>query len=161
MTKSCRSCASHFRPEFLNRSTRSSCSTGCGARTWAAIVDIQFRRLGRLLEDRKITLQLDARAEWLAEKGYDPAYGARPLKRVIQKNVQDPLAEAVLAGEIGEGRAIVVSAASGVLTLDGKPVGRPDAANDFGRGRRRALTERQAELRPVDTSGAGRAAGLF
>ena len=64
------------------------------------IVDIQMQRLQKLLEDRKITLTLEPRArEWLAEKGYDPAYGARPLKRVIQKSVQDPLAELILSGK--------------------------------------------------------------
>jgi ATP-dependent Clp protease ATP-binding subunit ClpB len=124
---------SHFRPEFLNRVDEIILFHRLRREDMGAIVDIQFKRLGRLLEDRKITLQLDAKGRtWLADKGYDPAYGARPLKRVIQKNVQDPLAEAVLAGEIGEGRAVVVSAASGLLTLDGKPVGRPEAANDSG-----------------------------
>ena len=64
-----------------------------------AIVEIQLGRLARLLEDRKITLNMSLSARsWLAEKGYDPAYGARPLKRVIQKNVQDPLAELILSG---------------------------------------------------------------
>ena len=62
-----------------------------------AIVDIQLARLQKLLDERKIALELDAEArDWLADKGYDPAYGARPLKRVIQKNVQDPLAELIL-----------------------------------------------------------------
>ena len=69
------------------------------------IVDIQLKRLNRLLEERKITLTLDAKARhWLADKGYDPAYGARPLKRVIQKWVQDPLAQMLLAGEIARRR---------------------------------------------------------
>jgi ATP-dependent Clp protease ATP-binding subunit ClpB len=74
-----------------------------------AIVDIQLKRLQKLLDDRNITLTLDddARA-WLADKGYDPAYGARPLKRVIQKNVQDPLAELILAGEIKDGETVPV-----------------------------------------------------
>ena len=65
------------------------------------IVEIQLERLQKLLDDRKITLELDESArKWLAEKGYDPAYGARPLKRVIQKQVQDPLAEKILLGEV-------------------------------------------------------------
>jgi ATP-dependent Clp protease ATP-binding subunit ClpB len=90
----------------------------------AAIVDIQFKRLARLLEDRKITLELDPRGrQWLADKGYDPSYGARPLKRVIQKAVQDPLAQMLLAGEIGDGAVIKVSAAHGQLTINGKPIG--------------------------------------
>ena len=72
-----------------------------------AIVDIQLTRLQKLLEDRKITLDLDESARtWLAEKGYDPAYGARPLKRVIQSEVQDPLAEKILAGEVPDGSTV-------------------------------------------------------
>jgi ATP-dependent Clp protease ATP-binding subunit ClpB len=82
------------------------------------IVDIQLRRLSRLLEDRKITLTLDPAArEWLADKGYDPAYGARPLKRAIQKAVQDPLAELILSGKIKDGEAVKVSVAPGKQSL--------------------------------------------
>ena len=73
----------------------------------AAIVDIQIGRLQKLLADRKLTLELDDAARtWLANKGYDPAYGARPLKRVIQKAVQDPLAEQILAGKIKDGQTV-------------------------------------------------------
>jgi ATP-dependent Clp protease ATP-binding subunit ClpB len=76
------------------------------------------------LEDRKITLALDAKArQWLAEKGYDPTYGARPLKRVIQKWVQDPLAQMLLAGEIRDGAQVKLSASRGRLTINGKEVG--------------------------------------
>ena len=68
-------------------------------------------RLQKLLDERKITLELEPEARaWLAEKGYDPAYGARPLKRVIQKHVQDPLAELILSGEIRDGETIPVRA---------------------------------------------------
>jgi ATP-dependent Clp protease ATP-binding subunit ClpB len=75
-----------------------------------AIVDIQLRRLVSLLGDRKITLELDEDARnWLANKGYDPAYGARPLKRVIQKTVQDRLAEMILGGEIPDGSRVKVT----------------------------------------------------
>jgi ATP-dependent Clp protease ATP-binding subunit ClpB len=75
-----------------------------------AIVDIQMGRLGRLLEDRKITVTLDVPpASWLAEAGYDPAYGARPLKRVIQKSLQDPLAEQILAGSVHDGDTVAVT----------------------------------------------------
>jgi len=83
-----------------------------------AIVDIQLSRLGKLLVDRKIDVELDddARA-WLAEKGYDPSYGARPLKRVVQKYVQDPLAEKILLGEVGEGSNVKVSAGSDRLVF--------------------------------------------
>jgi ATP-dependent Clp protease ATP-binding subunit ClpB len=85
------------------------------------IVEIQFTRLQRLLEDRKIVLTLDAAArDWLAAKGWDPAYGARPLKRVIQRNVQDPLAEMILAGDIVDGDRVAISAEGNVLTFNGK-----------------------------------------
>jgi ATP-dependent Clp protease ATP-binding subunit ClpB len=83
-----------------------------------AIVDIQVARLQKLLEERKITIELskDAR-EFLANKGYDPAYGARPLKRAIQKELQDPLAGKILAGEIKEGDRIKAGVAKGELTF--------------------------------------------
>jgi ATP-dependent Clp protease ATP-binding subunit ClpB len=85
------------------------------------IVEIQFARLRKLLEDRKIELSLDSKArDWLAAKGWDPAYGARPLKRVIQRNVQDPLAEMILAGDVRDGSQVKISAAKGGLTFNGK-----------------------------------------
>ena len=83
-----------------------------------------MRRLNRLLEDRKIGLEPRRQgAAWLADKGYDPTYGARPLKRVIQKWVQDPLAQMLLAGELPDGSTIKLSAAQGRLTINGKEVG--------------------------------------
>jgi ATP-dependent Clp protease ATP-binding subunit ClpB len=98
-----------------------------------AIVDIQFKRLARLLEDRKITLDLDSKGrQWLADKGYDPAYGARPLKRVIQKAVQDPLAELILSGAVGDGEKVAISAGPQGLLLNGKPIAGQTAANDAG-----------------------------
>jgi ATP-dependent Clp protease ATP-binding subunit ClpB len=101
----------HFRPEFLNRVDEIILFHRLRREDMGAIVEIQLGRLAKLLEDRKITLDLspDARA-WLAAKGYDPAYGARPLKRVIQKNVQDPLAELILAGEILDGSEVKIEA---------------------------------------------------
>jgi ATP-dependent Clp protease ATP-binding subunit ClpB len=76
----------------------------------AAIVVIQLARLQKQLEDRKIALDLDESAKaWLAEKGYDPVYGARPLKRVIQREVQDPLADRMLAGEIPDGSVVKIT----------------------------------------------------
>ncbi|MBL0406084.1 ATP-dependent chaperone ClpB [Microvirga aerilata] len=100
-----------FRPEFLNRVDEIILFHRLQRSEMGAIVDIQMRRLQKLLEDRKITLELDEEARlWLAEKGYDPAYGARPLKRVIQKHVQDPLAELILAGEIKDGETVPVHA---------------------------------------------------
>jgi ATP-dependent Clp protease ATP-binding subunit ClpB len=77
--------------------------------------------LQKLLDDREITIKLDASArDWLAEKGWDPAYGARPLKRVIQKSVQDPLAEMILAGKIKDGEKVKVSGDKLGLTFNGK-----------------------------------------
>ena len=87
----------HFRPEFLNRVDEIILFHRLRREDMSEIVDIQLKHLNRLLEDRKIGLSLDPTArQWLAEKGYDPAYGARPLKRVIQKWVQDPLAQMLL-----------------------------------------------------------------
>ncbi|WP_321333907.1 ATP-dependent chaperone ClpB [Breoghania sp.] len=101
----------HFRPEFLNRLDEIILFHRLQRAQMAAIVDIQLGYLERLLEDRKIQIDLDASARtWLAEKGYDPVYGARPLKRVIQKQVQDPLAERILAGDIRDGDLVEVTA---------------------------------------------------
>ena len=87
----------------------------------AHIVDIQMQRLARLLEDRKIAVTLEPAArDWLAEKGWDPAYGARPLKRVIQKSVQDPLAELILSGRIKDGEKVVISASKQGLKFNGE-----------------------------------------
>ncbi|SFK34237.1 ATP-dependent chaperone ClpB [Methylocapsa palsarum] len=101
----------HFRPEFLNRVDEIILFHRLRREDMGAIVDIQFKRLARLLEDRKIVLDLQSKARaWLADKGYDPAYGARPLKRVIQKNVQDQLAELILAGKVHDGETVVIGA---------------------------------------------------
>jgi ATP-dependent Clp protease ATP-binding subunit ClpB len=113
----------HFRPEFLNRVDEIILFHRLKRDQMAHIVDIQIGRLQKLLEDRKITLTLDAKArEWLAEKGYDPAYGARPLKRTIQKSVQDPLAELILSGRIKDGEKVKVSAGRDGLVFNGTPV---------------------------------------
>jgi len=112
----------HFRPEFLNRVDEIILFHRLRREDMGAIVDIQFQRLAKLLEDRKISLELDAKARhWLAEKGYDPAYGARPLKRAIQKAVQDPLAQMLLAGEIKDGETVKIGVSHGALTFNGKP----------------------------------------
>ncbi len=108
----------HFRPEFLNRVDEIILFHRLKRSEMGAIVDIQIGRLQKLLDERKITLQLDPEARgWLAEKGYDPAYGARPLKRVIQKHVQDPMAELILAGEITEGETVPVRLGPAGLTI--------------------------------------------
>jgi ATP-dependent Clp protease ATP-binding subunit ClpB len=111
----------HFRPEFLNRVDEIILFHRLQKSEMGRIVEIQFGRLSKLLEERKITLTLDAAArDWLAAKGWDPAYGARPLKRVIQRNVQDPLAEMILAGEVHDGDRVTISAEGNVLTFNGK-----------------------------------------
>jgi ATP-dependent Clp protease ATP-binding subunit ClpB len=113
----------HFRPEFLNRVDEIILFHRLKRDQMGRIVDIQFERLAKLLEDRKITITLDAKArEWLAEKGYDPAYGARPLKRVIQKSVQDPLAEFILSGKIKDGEKVKISAGRDGLVFNGAAV---------------------------------------
>jgi ATP-dependent Clp protease ATP-binding subunit ClpB len=111
----------HFRPEFLNRVDEIILFHRLQRSEMGRIVEIQFARLTKLLEDRKITLTFDAAArDWLAAKGWDPAYGARPLKRVIQRNLQDPLAEMILAGEVKDGDHVAISAEGNVLTFNGK-----------------------------------------
>jgi ATP-dependent Clp protease ATP-binding subunit ClpB len=110
-----------FRPEFLNRIDEIILFHRLKKSEMTRIVDIQMTRLQKLLDDRKITIALDASArEWLADKGWDPAYGARPLKRAIQKSVQDPLAEMILAGSIKDGEKVTVSAGKQGLTFNGK-----------------------------------------
>lgn len=104
---------SHFRPEFLNRVDEIILFHRLRRQEMGAIVDIQLERVRRLLTERKITLQLDDEAtHWLAEKGYDPVYGARPLKRAIQKYLQDPLAEKILSDEIPDGSTVKVTSGS-------------------------------------------------
>ena len=114
---------SRFRPEFVNRIDEILVFHRLRREDMASIVDIQLQRLQKLLADRKITIELDDQARaWLANRGYDPAYGARPLKRVIQKNIQDPLAEQILAGTIRDGETVQVSVQEGNLVLNGQPV---------------------------------------
>jgi ATP-dependent Clp protease ATP-binding subunit ClpB len=111
----------NFRPEFLNRIDEIILFHRLKRSEMTKIVDIQMSRLVKLLEDRKITLELEPAArEWLADKGWDPAYGARPLKRVIQKSVQDPLAEMILSGRIKDGEKVVISAGKQGLTFNGQ-----------------------------------------
>ncbi|MDH4991156.1 ATP-dependent chaperone ClpB [Aquamicrobium lusatiense] len=107
-----------FRPEFLNRIDEVILFHRLRRQDMGQIVRIQLKRLESLLVDRKIHLELDDEAvEWLAQKGYDPAYGARPLKRVMQKELQDPLAEKILGGEILDGSTVKVTAGSDRLNF--------------------------------------------
>jgi ATP-dependent Clp protease ATP-binding subunit ClpB len=110
-----------FRPEFLNRVDEIILFHRLKRGDMGRIVDIQMRRLQKLLDDRKIRIMLEPSArDWLAEKGWDPAYGARPLKRVIQKSVQDPLAELILSGHVKDGEEVVISAGKQGLTFNGQ-----------------------------------------
>ena len=100
----------HFRPEFLNRLDETVLFRRLQRSDMASIVDIQLVRLRQLLADRKITLELDRVAtDWLANEGYDPVYGARPLKRVIQRSLQNPLAGAILEGRVKDGETVRVT----------------------------------------------------
>jgi ATP-dependent Clp protease ATP-binding subunit ClpB len=101
----------HFRPEFLNRLDETIIFDRLGRGDMAGIVEIQMRRLEARLAARKIVLDLDKDAKaWLADEGYDPVFGARPLKRVIQRHLQDPLAEMILSGDVLDGVTIHVTA---------------------------------------------------
>ncbi|GHD98791.1 ATPase AAA [Defluviimonas sp. 20V17] len=114
----------HFRPEFLNRLDETIIFDRLGREDMSGIVEIQLRRLVRRLAGRKITLDLSPSArQWLADEGYDPVFGARPLKRVIQRALQDPLAEMILGGEVLDGSTVPVTAGSDGLII-GDRVGR-------------------------------------
>ncbi|HJU19506.1 MAG TPA: AAA family ATPase, partial [Stellaceae bacterium] len=115
-----------FRPEFLNRLDEILLFRRLSRADMAGIVDIQLARLQRLIDDRKIRLDVDPEAKaWLAKAGYDPVYGARPLRRVIQRELQNPLAEKILAGEIRDDDTVRVTASPLGLLL--QPVRRDEA----------------------------------
>ncbi len=108
----------HFRPEFLNRLDEIILFHRLGAEHMAPIVDIQVGRVAKLLKDRKVTLELSEGARgWLGRVGYDPVYGARPLKRAVQKYLQDPLAEMILSGNVPDGSRVMVGEGDGALLL--------------------------------------------
>jgi ATP-dependent Clp protease ATP-binding subunit ClpB len=112
-----------FRPEFLNRLDDIILFHRLQRSDMGKIVDIQMGRLQKLLTDRKITIEINDQARsWIANRGYDPAYGARPLKRVIQRHMQDPLAEQILAGRIKDGETVKITVRDGDLALNGEPV---------------------------------------
>ena len=112
-----------FRPEFLNRLDEIILFNRLGRAQMRDIVEIQLRRLRHLLEDRRITLEItEAAKDWLAKAGYDPVYGARPLKRMIQRHLQDPLASMILEGRIKEGDTVKVDANEHGLVIDGQEI---------------------------------------
>jgi ATP-dependent Clp protease ATP-binding subunit ClpB len=106
----------HFRPEFLNRLDEVILFHRLYAEHMGPIVDIQVARVGKLLADRKIRLELsDGARAWLGRVGYDPVYGARPLKRAVQKYLQDPLADGILRGDVRDGMTLTVEEGEGAL----------------------------------------------
>lgn len=106
----------HFRPEFLNRIDEILLFSRLKRADMSAIVDIQLKRLTKLLEEKKIIIELDNQAKnFLGDEGYDPAYGARPLKRVIQRRLQDPIADLILSGKVKDGETIQVTGSSDKL----------------------------------------------
>jgi ATP-dependent Clp protease ATP-binding subunit ClpB len=108
----------HFRPEFLNRLDEIILFHRLGQDHMAPIVEIQVGRVQKLLQDRKIVLELtDAAKRWLGRVGYDPVYGARPLKRAVQRYLQDPLAEKLLGGEVPDGSTVQIGEGDGALTI--------------------------------------------
>ena len=108
----------HFRPEFLNRLDELILFHRLAQGHTAPTVDIQVARVQKLLKDRKSELDLtDAARKWLGRVGYDPVYGARPLKRAVQRYLQDPLAEMLLAGEIPDGATVKVDEGDGALEI--------------------------------------------
>ena len=108
----------HFRPEFLNRLDEIILFHRLAAEHMAPIVDIQLGRVQKLLRDRKIALELtEAARRWLGRVGYDPVYGARPLKRAVQRYVQDPLADRLLAGGIPDGSTVIIDEGDGELEI--------------------------------------------
>ena len=112
-----------FRPEFLNRLDETILFHRLFRKHMDTLVHIQLTRLFAMLEERNMTLTLDDAAKaWLADKGYDPVYGARPLKRVIQRALQNPLATKLLEGSIKDGDSIAVSAGKENLTINGEDV---------------------------------------
>ncbi|MFE0754467.1 ATP-dependent chaperone ClpB [Inquilinus sp. NPDC058860] len=113
----------HFRPEFLNRLDEMIVFRRLTRANMTGIVEIQLGRLRQLLADRKVVLELDDKAKgWLAEQGYDPIYGARPLKRVIQRELQNPLATAILEGRVVDDSAVKVTAGEEGLVLAPQPL---------------------------------------
>jgi ATP-dependent Clp protease ATP-binding subunit ClpB len=109
---------SHFRPEFLNRIDEIILFQRLGRAQMDSIVTIQLQSLERRLADRQMAISLDPSAlHWLGERGYDPAYGARPLKRVIQKDLIDPIAKKLLSGEFLDGQVIDVRGGDGRLEI--------------------------------------------
>jgi ATP-dependent Clp protease ATP-binding subunit ClpB len=109
----------HFRPEFINRLDATIVFRPLTRETMTPITRIQVRRLAERMDDRKVSLEVsEAAIEYLADAGYDPAYGARPLKRVIQNEVQDPLAELIINSKITENQHVKIDCNDQKLSFD-------------------------------------------
>jgi ATP-dependent Clp protease ATP-binding subunit ClpB len=121
----------HFRPEFLNRLDETVIFDRLARSDMTGIVEIQLRRLEKRLAARKIVLELSDEAKvWLADEGYDPVFGARPLKRVIQRHLQDPLAEMILSGDVLDGATVPVTVgAEGLIIGDRVSASRRERPN--------------------------------
>jgi ATP-dependent Clp protease ATP-binding subunit ClpB len=118
-----------FRPEFLNRLDEVLLFHRLGRLHMGGIVKVQLQRLAKMLNERNITLAVsDDAVGWIAETGYDPVYGARPLKRVIQRELQNPLATWILRGEVKDGDNLAVGVEAGALTVNGRPLTAPPAS---------------------------------
>jgi ATP-dependent Clp protease ATP-binding subunit ClpB len=108
----------HFRPEFINRLDEIILFHRLGQEHMAPIVEIQVKRVQKLLDDRKITLDLtDAALRWIGRVGYDPVYGARPLKRAVQRYLQDPLAEMLIGDRVPDGSTVKIDEGEGELQI--------------------------------------------
>jgi ATP-dependent Clp protease ATP-binding subunit ClpB len=118
-----------FRPEFLNRIDETLLFRRLGRENMRYIVDIQLSNLRKMLADREIVLEVNEDAlDWLGEAGYDPAHGARPLKRVIQRVLQNPLANLILAGDVVDGQTLNVTVEGPTLAINGKRIDGEDPA---------------------------------
>ena len=112
-----------FRPEFLNRLDEILLFSRLSRANMTDIVAVQLKKLEKLLADRKIAIKFDSKAlQWLANRGYDPVYGARPLKRVIQRSLQNPLATQLLEGKVHDGDTVDVTVQNGELSIGGEQV---------------------------------------
>lgn len=112
-----------FRPEFLNRVDETILFKPLTLEEITSIVDLLLADLNKRLADRRVTVKLDAKAkEWVAEKGYDPVFGARPLKRFLQRNIETKLARALIGGEVEEGSALTFTIRDDALTFDKRAV---------------------------------------
>jgi ATP-dependent Clp protease ATP-binding subunit ClpB len=129
----------HFRPEFLNRVDDIVVFHALDREHVRAIVDIQVRRLAKRLADRNLVLDVSMAAkDWLGQRGYDPVFGARPLKRVLQNEIETPLAQKIIGGEVHDGMHVAVDLAAGGGGITMTPVGDAEVVSEPSKSKRRA-----------------------